>query len=75
MQAVTYIFPLRYYFVIIRGLFLKGVSLPNMADIRKQTTGSKMGDALSERLIVLSIKGRSFNKTNDFLTAFSLVIN
>ena len=26
IQAVTYIFPLRYYFVIIRGLFLKGVS-------------------------------------------------
>jgi drug efflux transport system permease protein len=25
IQAVTYIFPLRYYFVIIRGLFLKGV--------------------------------------------------
>ena len=27
IQAVTYLFPLRYYFVIIRGLFLKGVSL------------------------------------------------
>jgi ABC-2 type transport system permease protein len=27
IQAVTYIFPLRYYFVIIRGLFLKGVGL------------------------------------------------
>ncbi|HVO40747.1 MAG TPA: ABC transporter permease [Spirochaetia bacterium] len=27
IQAVTYVFPLRYYFVIIRGLFLKGVSL------------------------------------------------
>jgi ABC-2 type transport system permease protein len=30
IQAVTYIFPLRYYFVIIRGLFLKGVSLPEL---------------------------------------------
>jgi ABC-2 type transport system permease protein len=27
IQAVTYLFPMRYYFVIIRGLFLKGVSL------------------------------------------------
>ncbi len=27
IQAVTYIFPLRYYFVIIRGLFLKGIGL------------------------------------------------
>jgi len=30
IQAVTYIFSLRYYFVIIRGLFLKGVSLPEL---------------------------------------------
>jgi ABC-2 type transport system permease protein len=30
IQAVTYLFPLRYYFVIIRGLFLKGVSLGDL---------------------------------------------
>ena len=30
IQAVTYLFPLRYYFVIIRGLFLKGVSLAEL---------------------------------------------
>ncbi len=30
IQAVTYIFPLRYYFVIIRGLFLKGVGLGDL---------------------------------------------
>ncbi|MGO9309801.1 MAG: ABC transporter permease [Spirochaetia bacterium] len=30
IRAVTYIFPLRYYFVIIRGLFLKGISLPDL---------------------------------------------
>jgi ABC-2 type transport system permease protein len=30
IQAVTYIFPLRYYFVIIRGLFLKGVGLAEL---------------------------------------------
>ena len=30
IQAVTYVFPLRYYFVIIRGLFLKGVSLAEL---------------------------------------------
>ena len=30
IQAVTYIFPLRYYFVIIRGLFLKGVSFAEL---------------------------------------------
>lgn len=30
IQAVTYAFPLRYYFVIIRGLFLKGVSLAEL---------------------------------------------
>ena len=30
IQAVTYLFPLRYYFVIIRGLFLKGVTLAEL---------------------------------------------
>jgi len=30
IQAVTYIFPLRYYFVIIRGLFLKGVGFAEL---------------------------------------------
>jgi ABC-2 type transport system permease protein len=30
IQAVTCIFPLRYYFVIIRGLFLKGVGLAEL---------------------------------------------
>ncbi|HTP58154.1 MAG TPA: ABC transporter permease [Spirochaetia bacterium] len=30
IQAITYIFPLRYYFVIIRGLFLKGVSFAEL---------------------------------------------
>lgn len=30
IQAVTYVFPLRWYFVIVRGLFLKGVSLPEL---------------------------------------------
>jgi ABC-2 type transport system permease protein len=30
IQAVTYLFPLRYYFIIIRGLFLKGVSLTEL---------------------------------------------
>jgi ABC-2 type transport system permease protein len=30
IQAVTYIFPLRYYFVIIRGLFQKGLNFPEL---------------------------------------------
>jgi ABC-2 type transport system permease protein len=30
IQAVTYLFPLRYYFVIIRGLFLKGATLAEL---------------------------------------------
>ncbi len=30
VQWVTYLFPLRYYFVIIRGLFLKGVGLAQL---------------------------------------------
>jgi len=30
IQAITYLFPLRYYFVIIRGLFLKGVGLAEL---------------------------------------------
>ena len=30
IQAVTYVFPLRWYFVIIRGLFLKGVGLEQL---------------------------------------------
>ena len=30
IQAITYVFPLRYYFVIIRGLFLKGVSFAEL---------------------------------------------
>jgi ABC-2 type transport system permease protein len=30
IQAVTYVFPLRWYFVIIRGLFLKGVGLAEL---------------------------------------------
>ena len=30
IQAVTYLFPLRYYFVIIRGLFLKGVGFSEL---------------------------------------------
>jgi ABC-2 type transport system permease protein len=30
IQAVTYIFPLRWYFVIIRGLFLKGIGLEQL---------------------------------------------
>jgi len=32
IQIITYAFPLRFYFVIIRGLFLKGVGLPELAD-------------------------------------------
>ena len=27
IQAVSYLIPLRYYFVIVRGLFLKGIGL------------------------------------------------
>ena len=30
IQAVTYVFPLRWYFVIIRGLFLKGVGFAEL---------------------------------------------
>jgi ABC-2 type transport system permease protein len=30
IQAVTFVFPLRWYFVIIRGLFLKGVGLAEL---------------------------------------------
>jgi ABC-2 type transport system permease protein len=30
IQLVTYLFPLRYYFVIIRGLFLKGLGLTEL---------------------------------------------
>jgi len=30
IQAITYVFPLRWYFVIIRGLFLKGVGLEQL---------------------------------------------
>jgi ABC-2 type transport system permease protein len=30
IQAVTYVFPLRWCFVIIRGLFLKGVGLEQL---------------------------------------------
>jgi len=30
IRAVTYLFPLRYYFVIIRGLFLKGVGFAEL---------------------------------------------
>ena len=30
IQAVTYVFPLRWYFVIIRGLFLKGVGIAEL---------------------------------------------
>jgi len=30
IQAVTYVFPLRWYFVIIRGLFLKGIGFPEL---------------------------------------------
>ncbi len=32
IQLVTYLFPLRYYFIIIRGLFLKGVGLAELWD-------------------------------------------
>ncbi len=32
IQATTYIMPLRYYFVIIRGIFLKGAGLPELWD-------------------------------------------
>jgi ABC-2 type transport system permease protein len=32
IQAVTYLMPLRYYFTIVRGLFLKGVGLPELWD-------------------------------------------
>jgi ABC-2 type transport system permease protein len=28
VQALTYLNPLRYYLVIIRGVFLKGIGLP-----------------------------------------------
>jgi len=34
IQVVTYVFPLRWYFVIIRGLFLKGIGL---AELWKET--------------------------------------
>jgi ABC-2 type transport system permease protein len=30
IQAVTWVFPLRWYFVIIRGLFLKGIGFPEL---------------------------------------------
>jgi ABC-2 type transport system permease protein len=30
IRALTYLLPLRYYFVIVRGLFLKGVGLPEL---------------------------------------------
>lgn len=30
IQAVTYVMPLRYFFVIIRGIFLKGAGLPEL---------------------------------------------
>jgi ABC-2 type transport system permease protein len=29
-QAVTYAVPIRYFFTIIRGIFLKGVGLPEL---------------------------------------------
>jgi ABC-2 type transport system permease protein len=32
VQAVTYVLPLRYYFVIIRGIFLRGVGLEVLWD-------------------------------------------
>ena len=32
IQAVTYLLPLRYYFVIVRGIFLKGAGLPELWD-------------------------------------------
>jgi ABC-2 type transport system permease protein len=32
IQAVTYLLPLRYFFVIIRGLFLKGVGMAELWD-------------------------------------------
>ncbi len=32
IQAVTYLIPLRYYFVVIRGIFLKGVGLAALWD-------------------------------------------
>jgi ABC-2 type transport system permease protein len=32
IQAVTYALPLRYYFVIVRGIFLKGAGLPDLWD-------------------------------------------
>jgi len=31
-QAITFVIPLRYYFVIIRGIFLKGVGIPELWD-------------------------------------------
>jgi ABC-2 type transport system permease protein len=32
IQAVTYVMPLRYFFIIIRGIFLKGAGLPELWD-------------------------------------------
>jgi ABC-2 type transport system permease protein len=32
IQMVTYVMPLRYYFVIVRGLFLKGVGFAELWD-------------------------------------------
>lgn len=32
IQAVTYLMPLRYYFTIVRGLFLKGAGVAELAD-------------------------------------------
>ncbi|MFP4705469.1 MAG: ABC transporter permease [Spirochaetaceae bacterium] len=32
VRAITYVLPLRYYFVIIRGIFLRGVGLPVLWD-------------------------------------------
>ena len=32
IQAVTYLMPLRYYFTIVRGIFLKGSGIAELAD-------------------------------------------
>jgi ABC-2 type transport system permease protein len=31
-QAITFVVPMRYFFVIIRGIFLKGVGIPELWD-------------------------------------------
>lgn len=54
IQAVTYGMPLRYYFVIIRGIFLKGAGLPELWDEAAALMG--LG------IIIFGLAAMRFNK-------------